>query len=410
MTDTTKAAPIRHPAAGVARTAGAVALEVALYRSYQGHDTRFHWFTHFFVGAGFALVVMAGVSWRTGRPVRRPVLWMVAGHLYAMAPDLAFSAARVPHHRWMNIFLGHISSHFTPGGNLTWLVVFLTCLAGYLTVVDRSHPHTAVSGQNPLAVRTWGAGAPVVFLHGLGASRRFWDSVAREGDGYRGIAPDLLGFGRSLHPHDANYDVATHLASIEPLVPQGAVLVGHSTGSILTAAFAATHPERVRALLLVSLPAYPDLAHARRDVARLESMARWTVNGNPLGVISCWLMCRMRPVLLPVAPLVARDVPASVASDFLLHDWASHSGTLRHVVVDHRVEPDLTSLAIPVILLHGSADRTAPLDDVERLVDELGHHGRAVELRTIETDHLLPVRTPRAVSCAVAELIGSPSA
>ncbi len=40
----------------------AVLAEVGLYASYRGHDARFHWFTHFFVGASAALVVMAVVA------------------------------------------------------------------------------------------------------------------------------------------------------------------------------------------------------------------------------------------------------------------------------------------------------------------------------------------------------------
>ena len=404
---TVSAAPQRRPAASALWTVVAIALEVVLYRSYQGHDARFHWFTHFFVGASFALVVMAVVSWRIHRPVRRPLLWLIAGHLYAMAPDIAFSATAVPHRRWMDVFLAHISSHFTPGRNLTWLVVFLASAASYLAIVDRCRPDP--SAPVGLAVRTWGAGPPVVFLHGLGASRRFWDSVASNSSGFRGIAPDLLGFGRSPHPDGASYDVTTHLAALDPLVPQGAVLVGHSTGSILAAAFEAANPGRVRALVLVSLPAYPDLDHARRDVARLGAMARWTVTSNPLGMISCWFMCRIRPLLLPIAPLVGRDVPASVASDFLLHDWASYSGTLRNVVVGHRVEPDLAGSVVPVILLHGAADHTAPLADVENLVARLRSQGRNPELRVIDTDHLLPVRKPGAVVDALRGLITSGS-
>ncbi|GAC1530390.1 MAG: hypothetical protein NVS3B12_04890 [Acidimicrobiales bacterium] len=401
------AAPRRRPASSAAWTLAAIGLELLLYRSYQGHDARFHWFTHFFVGASFALVVMAAVSWRIRRPVRRPLLWLIAGHLYAMAPDIAFSAAGVPHRRWMDVFLGHISSHFIPGHNLTWFAVFLTAAGLYLAIVDGCRPD--LSQPAGLAVRTWGAGPPVVFLHGLGASRRLWDSVAGNSSGYRGIAPDLLGFGRSPHPEGATYDVATHLAALDAVVPEGAVLVGHSTGSILAAAFAAAYPGRVSSLLLVSLPAYPDLDHARRDVARLGAMARWTVTGNPLGMISCWLMCRTRPLLLPIAPLVGRDVPASVASDFLLHDWASYSGTLLNVVVAHRVEPDLARSALPLVLLHGAADHTAPVDDVEDLVARLRSEGRDPRLTVVDTDHLLPVRRPEAVADALRGLISSGS-
>lgn len=115
--------------------AAAVVVEVLLYLSYRGHDARFHWLTHFLVGASFALVVMAVRSWRTRRPVRFPLVWLLLAHLYAMTPDFLFSLG-VPHYRWMEVFLGHISSHFILGRNFGWLAVFAAALAGYLLTID----------------------------------------------------------------------------------------------------------------------------------------------------------------------------------------------------------------------------------------------------------------------------------
>lgn len=113
-----------------------VLAEAGLYLSYRDKDARFHWFTHFLLGAGVALVVMAIAAWRTGRPVRFPLLWLVVGHLVAMFPDFLFQLG-VAHERWMDVFLLHVSSHFVPGGNWTWLVAFLVALAAYLVTCDR---------------------------------------------------------------------------------------------------------------------------------------------------------------------------------------------------------------------------------------------------------------------------------
>jgi len=114
----------------------AVLAEIALYISYRDHDARFHWFTHFFVGASAALILMAVVVARTRRPVPLPLVWPLLGHLFAMFPDFMFTAG-VAHQRWMDIFLGHISTHFVAGRNLTWYAVFLASLAVYLGVLDR---------------------------------------------------------------------------------------------------------------------------------------------------------------------------------------------------------------------------------------------------------------------------------
>ncbi|HET7488438.1 MAG TPA: hypothetical protein VFJ85_10960 [Acidimicrobiales bacterium] len=125
----------------VARWAAVVVVlvEAGLFASYRGHDARFHWFTHFFVGASAALVAMGVVALRTRRPVPLPLLWVLLGHLYAMAPDLAFTGG-VAHSRWMDVFLGHIATHFVPGRNLLWYAVFLASLGFYLAVLDHLRP------------------------------------------------------------------------------------------------------------------------------------------------------------------------------------------------------------------------------------------------------------------------------
>ena len=114
----------------------AVLAEVALYTSYRGHDARFHWFTHFFVGTSVALLVMAAVAAYIRRPVPLPLVWLLLAHVVAMCPDFLFTAG-VAHERWMDVFLGHISTHFVPGRNLTWFAVFLLSLAVYLAAVAR---------------------------------------------------------------------------------------------------------------------------------------------------------------------------------------------------------------------------------------------------------------------------------
>ena len=113
-----------------------VVLEALLYASYRSHDARFHWLTHFLVGASTALVLMAVWTWFRRRPAPFPLVWVVVAHLFAMVPDLLFRAG-VAHKWWMDLFLLHVRSHFVPGRNLTWLVVFGFALTAYLVTIDR---------------------------------------------------------------------------------------------------------------------------------------------------------------------------------------------------------------------------------------------------------------------------------
>lgn len=250
--------------------------------------------------------------------------------------------------------------------------------------------------ERPLFVTTWGQGPDVVFLHGLGASSRYWEPLAASSTGYRATAPDLLGFGRSPSPPAASYDVDCHLDALAPHLPAAAaVVVAHSAGAIVAAALAARRPEAVRSLVLLGLPAYPDEASARRGIGGLGLLARLTVDSSRAAQLVCETMCRFRPLALTLAPWVVRDLTPSIASDAMRHTWASYSRTLLHVVVEHRVSEDLAVTVKPVTLVHGRSDRAAPLRFVAALVD---HGGDKLQLQAVDGDHHLAVHRPDLVA------------
>ncbi len=114
----------------------AICAGVGLYVTYQAHEARYHWFTHFFIGASVGLIAMSVWIAEEKRRVPYPAIWIFAGHAVAMAPDFLF-AFGIPHQRWMDVFLGHLSALSVPGHNLTWYAVFLVTLAGYLTADAR---------------------------------------------------------------------------------------------------------------------------------------------------------------------------------------------------------------------------------------------------------------------------------
>lgn len=260
---------------------------------------------------------------------------------------------------------------------------------------------SAVSGDSLFMAR-WGDGPDVVFLHGLGASSRYWQPLAAASSGYRATAPDLLGFGRSPSPPDASYDVDCHLGALMPQLPRRAVVVAHSTGTILAAALAARHPDRVASMVLVALPAYPDEEAARRSIGALGLLARLTVDRVPAARWVCETMGRFRPLAVAVAPWVVRDLPPSIASDGARHTWPSYSGTLRRVVVGHRAVDDLRQTPTPVTLLHGRHDRTAPLHFVQALAEGASPGQSRLHLKVVEGEHHLAVRRPGVVGGALA--------
>jgi pimeloyl-ACP methyl ester carboxylesterase len=115
-----------------------------------------------------------------------------------------------------------------------------------------------------LSVIDEGAGPLVVLCHGfpeLAFSWRHQIPVFAEA-GYRVLAPDMRGFGRSSAPTEIEaYDVVTLCEDMSGLLDwageQAAVFVGHDWGANVTWWMSLLHAERVRAVAGLSVPFVP---------------------------------------------------------------------------------------------------------------------------------------------------------
>ncbi|MBI4575599.1 MAG: alpha/beta hydrolase [Planctomycetes bacterium] len=117
--------------------------------------------------------------------------------------------------------------------------------------------HVTVDGIR-LCYRERGEGPGVLFLHGWGASSKFWRGTQRTfRRAYRTVALDLCGFGRSDKPENG-YSICHQAAlvarCIESLGLAPVHVVGHSMGGMVALKLAAIHPELVRGLVLVGTP------------------------------------------------------------------------------------------------------------------------------------------------------------
>src|SRR6476619_7705110 len=97
----------------------------------------------------------------------------------------------------------------------------------------------------------------VVLIHGFASSTLVWSKVFLDlaAAGFRVIAPDMLGYGYSGKPHDAEYTIdgqASFLMTLlERLGIKRATFVGSSYGGAVAATCALDHPQRVEKLILV---------------------------------------------------------------------------------------------------------------------------------------------------------------
>jgi pimeloyl-ACP methyl ester carboxylesterase len=120
---------------------------------------------------------------------------------------------------------------------------------------------------------TWGppAGPPVVLLHGLRGHAWVWERAARHlAPPYRLLALEFRGHGDSDWS-DEGYGTARHTADFEAWMDARGLgrvdLVGHSAGGRVAVAYAASHPARVRRLVVVDIgPSAFNRPLARRPV------------------------------------------------------------------------------------------------------------------------------------------------
>lgn len=130
-----------------------------------------------------------------------------------------------------------------------------------------------------LHVRRYGAGPPLVILHGLFGSADNWHAVAK---GLTEVAEvfavDQRNHGRSFHSERLDYPslAADILAFMDRERLPAATLLGHSMGGKVALSLAATHPERVARLIVADITPF---ASAGGLAPLVEALSRLDLDG-----------------------------------------------------------------------------------------------------------------------------------
>jgi pimeloyl-ACP methyl ester carboxylesterase len=152
-----------------------------------------------------------------------------------------------------------------------------------------------------------GAALPVVLVHGNGASSAQWQTQLQHlRAARRAIAYDMRGMGRSPIATSGDYSLGAMTSDLDAVISQSRlkrfVLVAHSYGGAVAATYAAKHPDRVAALVLVDSTGsvnIPEEAAVKFDAA---------IKRNKDGVVERWFA----PQLAPSSDAVKKAVLQSV--------------------------------------------------------------------------------------------------
>jgi non-heme chloroperoxidase len=227
--------------------------------------------------------------------------------------------------------------------------------------------HVSTKDDVAIFFKDWGKGQPVVFSHGWPLNADAWDDQLMfvAGNGYRAIAHDRRGHGRSSQSWDGN-DLDTYADDLSQLMEtldlRDVVLVGHSTGGGEVTRYIGRHgTSRVAKVLLVG--AIPPL------MVKTEA----NPEGLPIEVFDALRdgLSKDRSEFYRElsAPFYGANRPGSTVSQGLRDQFWLQSMQVgikaAYDCVKAFSETDLTmdlqAIDVPTLIIHGDDDQIVPI-------------------------------------------------
>jgi pimeloyl-ACP methyl ester carboxylesterase len=225
---------------------------------------------------------------------------------------------------------------------------------------------------------------PIVFLHGVASSGRFFASrCAKLGERHNLLLPDLLGFGFSPRPANNLYDSVAHAEALHKTLQakagsqlgEGLVLVGHSWGGLVALTYAVCYPQYVRQLILFNPPLYWSPEKARDCLIKSSAMTRFILVHPRLAQTACVTLCSTG-TLTHIGPYLLRRLPRDVAADAGRHSWASLSRTILNSIINYDLGyylGQIKACGIPLTVIFGQYDNLSYPEQVARFQAEVPH-------------------------------------
>ena len=259
-------------------------------------------------------------------------------------------------------------------------------------------------------------GKTVVLLHGKSFSGDYWDHtiVTLTGLGYRVVAPDQIGFGKSSKP-DIRYhfDILARntKALLDSLGVTQAAVVGHSFGGMLAVYFARNYPDMTAVLALENpigledyrsaIPPQPIEALVKTEMSQTPESYRAFMAAFFVG----WPATAQQYVDIFSGVLLSAEYPR----------WARASALTYDMIFNEPIRHEYRLLKMPVLLTIGQNDRSvffrryAPPEAIKPLGNwpELGRQAAkdVPDAKLVEIDHAghLPhIEQPEQTEAALA--------
>ena len=282
--------------------------------------------------------------------------------------------------------------------------------------VARSQAREAIVAET--ATRYWfypaeASNAPtLVFIHGYRGNHHGLEAIAGALPDFNIVIPDLPGFGQSA-PFKTRHTVTEYvswLGDFIELVSQGQglsnkpVLVGHSFGSIISAAFAA-RSEQISHLVLINPVSAPALEGPKAAMTELVKLMFWMSGKLPLkaglGMLKSWPMVRGMSIVMTKSRNreLRRWVHAQHDANF--NDFASRTVAIEgyNASISHNVGEYAPHFKVPTTLIIGAKDDITSVKQQEAMAETIPVAWTLTNLHGV--GHLTHYEMPEQVAAAI---------
>ncbi len=223
-----------------------------------------------------------------------------------------------------------------------------------------------------LYTKVWGTGRPVIMTHGWPLNADSWDdgALAFAEAGFQAIAYDRRGFGRSSQPWDGyDYDtLADDLASVmEATEAKDATLIGFSMGGGEVARYMSRHGGKnvAQTALVASVVPYMLKTSDNPNGVDPKVFAEMTagMKKDRAAFFKSFFKSFFGADL--VGPQVSQEV-LEWAQGMTLMAGLKPTLACGNAFATTDFRPDLAAFSVPTLIIHGTADKTVPIDTSAR--------------------------------------------
>ena len=223
--------------------------------------------------------------------------------------------------------------------------------------------YATASDGTKLFVQDWGSGKPVLLLAAWTFNSSVWGSqiVALNAKGFRCVAPDRRGHGRSEMPM-TGYDLDTLTDDVAAVIQKydlhDVTIVAHSMGSIEAVNYLARHgAERIARLVLVA-PTTPFIVQTEDNPVAVPRAMVEAQNAAIAQDFPKWMGENEAPFFMPDTP----DVTRAWIREMMVSVPLPVALACRRTISSADLRAAAKSIDCPTLIVHGDKDASAPLE------------------------------------------------